>query len=452
MPTTVDDDRGAAWIVREVIASLVAAVFDQLPVNVETTPAGMIRLDGKLVPEGGVEHQAWIAQNTSGIYKRKISRSRRAQLARQRKAIPVYDDDGAIVDGRFPIETRTDLRNAVLAYGRARDSEKAIVRRHIIRRARGLGARDMIPDGWVDKEAGVGHALMTKTQALTDEQIVKAIGRLDGDDDRERVAKLALEQEAERRGLVEKVYDLRTAEGVSRHVRRAWSRQFADDAENWPMVEDVFLDSHPDGPHLLTWDGDAYFQVPYDVDVETGDVSFGQPIPVTVQIAAVEKSGLFERIVEKIAAGLGIADGEVAGSLPVVKSTDEQRFTLAPMYVPEQVDAHGEWTDADELQKALWSLVRKDDGRTIRLQHDRDTVAGELVEAVSWPYETDAEMVVPGVEKGASVRKRVTLPAGTVYAGIVWEPGPWAAIKAGRLRGLSMGGTADRIVADIGEA
>lgn len=57
----------------------------------------------------------------------------------------------AMEGGRFPIENREDLLNAIRAVGRARpntDAERAKVRRHIMRRARALGLTELIPDSW----------------------------------------------------------------------------------------------------------------------------------------------------------------------------------------------------------------------------------------------------------------------------------------------------------------
>lgn len=50
----------------------------------------------------------------------------------------------AMRDGSFPIRNRSDLMNAIQAFGRADD--KPAVARHIQRRARALGLSDMLPD------------------------------------------------------------------------------------------------------------------------------------------------------------------------------------------------------------------------------------------------------------------------------------------------------------------
>jgi hypothetical protein len=120
------------------------------------------------------------------------------------------------------------------------------------------------------------------------------------------------------------------------------------------------------------------------------------------------------------------------------KANNEHRFTLGPWYIPNQYDAHGEWTDAEELQKSLWEYVKSGD-RGIRLQHNKDIVAGEWLEAMSFPVP-----VTIGMNKDANA-KQVTYPAGTVFLGVQWKPWAWDMVKAGKIRGFSIGGAAARI-------
>lgn len=54
----------------------------------------------------------------------------------------------ALPNGSYPIASKTDVRKAVLAFGRAKPADRAAVKRHIRKRARALGAVDLIPDGW----------------------------------------------------------------------------------------------------------------------------------------------------------------------------------------------------------------------------------------------------------------------------------------------------------------
>lgn len=127
----------------------------------------------------------------------------------------------------------------------------------------------------------------------------------------------------------------------------------------------------------------------------------------------------------------------------VSKSAEERRYTLGPMYVPDRIDAHNEWTDSLELQKSVWEYVRSGD-RRIRLQHDREVVAGEWVEVMAWPYEVSVPM-----QKADGSSAKMTFPQDTVFLGVIWEPWAWEMVKAGKLRGYSVGGRAQRLEVDL---
>lgn len=120
---------------------------------------------------------------------------------------------------------------------------------------------------------------------------------------------------------------------------------------------------------------------------------------------------------------------------------DEKRYTLAPWYVPDSIDAHGEWTDKEEVQRAFWDYLAKPD-RTIKLQHNTDIVAGEWVEGLTWPHEITVPVKHPEGDT------EITFPAGTPFLGVVWEPWAWELIKEGEIRGLSIGGKGKRLEAD----
>ena len=134
----------------------------------------------------------------------------------------------------------------------------------------------------------------------------------------------------------------------------------------------------------------------------------------------------------------------MTGSLSVVKA-DEQRFTLGPVYVPGVEDAHGEFTDQDTLQKALWNWMRAGD-RTIYLQHS-DKPAGEMVEMLTWPMPIETALAVPG--EGIT---KYAFPENTPFMGVIWEPWAWEMVKSGDLRGYSIGGKAQRMEADLPSA
>jgi hypothetical protein len=80
----------------------------------------------------------WIDQNGSEFMEaREFSDKSRQKLAKKGAAMP---------HGGFPIVTRQDLKNAVKAFGRAKNPAKT--KAHIIKRAKALGATDVLPDDW----------------------------------------------------------------------------------------------------------------------------------------------------------------------------------------------------------------------------------------------------------------------------------------------------------------
>ena len=151
-------------------------------------------------------------------------------------------------------------------------------------------------------------------------------------------------------------------------------------------------------------------------------------------------------------AGGPITDDEVRGEdqelvkARFLRKEAHKRFTLGPLYVPDFMDAHGEWTDSAELQQGVWEWVKAGD-RTIYLQHDRDVRAGEWVEVMTMPQPWTVNMLNGA---GESIGK-ITYPTGTVFLGVIWDEEPWQQILNGELRGYSIGGFSDRVLADLPE-
>jgi len=70
--------------------------------------------------------------------KRAFSEEQRGEMADAGQALP---------DGSYPIESEGDLKNAIQAFGRAKD--KTAAKRHIMKRAKVLGLTKLIPANWV---------------------------------------------------------------------------------------------------------------------------------------------------------------------------------------------------------------------------------------------------------------------------------------------------------------
>lgn len=71
------------------------------------------------------------------MMKREFNQEERRRMASSGAAMP---------DGSYPIRNTTDLMNAIRSWGRG--GARADVKEHIMRRARSLGAEDMIPENW----------------------------------------------------------------------------------------------------------------------------------------------------------------------------------------------------------------------------------------------------------------------------------------------------------------
>jgi hypothetical protein len=192
------------------------------------------------------------------------------------------------------------------------------------------------------------------------------------------------------------------------------------------------------------------------VEVANGKDKKDSIVPMTA-----EASALWDKMVEEVAEvraeGYGLEipfempDVEIVESttglakFEVSKALDEKQFTLGPMYIPNQLDAHNEWTDDSELQQAVWKYVQSGD-RRIRLQHNRDVVAGQWVEIMTLPYQTQVPML-----KADGTTQPINFPQNTVFLGVIWEDWAWDKIKKGEIRGYSIGGRAERMYVDLDE-
>ena len=104
----------------------------------------------------------------SNLFKREFSQKEREDAA---------DSGAALPDGSYPIKNKTDLQNAIQAFGRAKN--KAKVKAHIRRRAAALGATDMLPDSWGKFAKDVGSGLSEPLRKMIGHEIYDAAGAMD---------------------------------------------------------------------------------------------------------------------------------------------------------------------------------------------------------------------------------------------------------------------------------
>lgn len=86
----------------------------------------------------------------------KISEEERMELAKDGKAMP---------DGAYPIRNVEDLKNAIQAYGRSKESERRAVRKHIIKQARKLKQEILIPEQWKNADSAEAASLVASMRA-----------------------------------------------------------------------------------------------------------------------------------------------------------------------------------------------------------------------------------------------------------------------------------------------
>jgi hypothetical protein len=95
--------------------------------------------------------------------KRAYSEESRMTLAEGGMAMP---------DGSYPIKDVADLRNAIRAYGRAKD--KPATKKHIMKRAEALGASDLIPANWMDEGKSLDDEVEVKRDYSEDQRMAMA--------------------------------------------------------------------------------------------------------------------------------------------------------------------------------------------------------------------------------------------------------------------------------------
>lgn len=192
-------------------------------------------------------------------------------------------------------------------------------------------------------------------------------------------------------------------------------------------------------PHVTL----AYVDEEPDVDVAPFDL-------FVTQISAVAGGYRFDaRLQEPEDAEFwhsAVPDGQTTPYVPIVKAMEEKRFTLAPMYIPGQLDAHGDWATDDDLQKALWDFNRGE--RMIALQHCPEVgPMGEAVEMMVVPWAMDVPMY-----KADGTSYVQHFPANTPWLGVVWTEDAWPLVKKGLVRGYSIGGKANLLDVALPEA
>jgi len=163
----------------------------------------------------------------SEVFKREVSDEERSRLAEQGQAMP---------DGSYPIANVSDLKNAIQAFGRAKNP--AAVKKHIIRRARALNAIDQLPEEWNVKKA---DDLVNAVKAL-DADTVK-FDQATFDAARRAVAQLIIVEANEMAEGDDETNSLNQLVEVANHLI-AWYQGEIQEGET--SMSDIELSAHKD--------------------------------------------------------------------------------------------------------------------------------------------------------------------------------------------------------------
>lgn len=134
--------------------------------------------------------------------------------------------------------------------------------------------------------------------------------------------------------------------------------------------------------------------------------------------------------------GVAAWDGETLSGV-LAKATDELQYTLVCVYPADKADVavaadgHRDFASKSTVREAAWNFMRK--GGKVGLHHaDGTEGAGTVVESFLWPGDDWA------TKSGYVVKE------GDWMAGIVWDDPAWELVKAGKIGGVSMQGSAKR--------
>lgn len=123
---------------------------------------------------------------------------------------------------------------------------------------------------------------------------------------------------------------------------------------------------------------------------------------------------------------------EGGATFKIMKVDKAQQIVGGVIYEPEEVDTQGDYTDAKEIEKAMYRFMEKyaTDAKRIRINHKGKRYHFPIMEV----FQAEGD----GTKKGGEILK-----AGTWWLEVkVTNPTIWKMIENKELEGFSMGGTA----------
>lgn len=116
--------------------------------------------------------------------------------------------------------------------------------------------------------------------------------------------------------------------------------------------------------------------------------------------------------------------------IPIIKRDDEKQIVYGVVYEPDVVDAHGDYTDAEEIEKACHEFL--EEYQNISFMH-QELINKDARISECYIAPVDFEWA------GRKVKKGTWMMAVHVLNGQMWS-----LVKEGKITGFSMEGTASR--------
>lgn len=161
-----------------------------------------------------------------------------------------------------------------------------------------------------------------------------------------------------------------------------------------------------------------------------------------------------------------------------IEKNDERRYTLGVVYEPNTIDSQGDFTTADEIEKACWEFSRLLQARTplakmglqlldivVKAVKNNETLRLDVTDLLERVEKSDGvglgymhavwsdgigEIVENYIAPVDMVIGDQTVKKGTWLMGVIWTPEYYEKVKKGEITGYSMGGTAIRIPVEGG--
>jgi hypothetical protein len=111
-------------------------IREELRAEIQAAVESVLRKHDIIVEaQSGMKNLLMFEQFVSELNEKEYNADEREEMAKSGEALP---------DGSFPIASVADLKNAIQAFGRSKDQPATA--KHIVKRAKALGAEDLIPD------------------------------------------------------------------------------------------------------------------------------------------------------------------------------------------------------------------------------------------------------------------------------------------------------------------